>query len=304
MWAMTQPLVYGVDAGATKTHLRAERGGQVLMDAVIPTASWRRSPTSVGQEDAAALVRALGVSPGPARLVVGAHGIDTPEAGRSLHAGLAARWGGPVAVHNDAALLGPAAGFGGVSIAVVIGTGAIVVAGGPEGILATRGGYGFIVGDEGGAAALVRDVVSGLARLADAGGADGLALAALLDAWGVPQGPDALAEVALALHDRPDPASWGRGAPGVFAAAAAGSPVAARVLREHAAVLGGQIASLVAAGVAPEGVVAAGGVATAQPGFVAAVQRAAAAAGADLPITVLKVPPVLGAIALARRGEE
>lgn len=301
---MPESTLAGVDAGATKTHLRVERAGAVLLDEVVPTGAWRRTPTSVGPEDAAALWSALGSPEGPVRLVVGAHGIDTADAARALASGLAAHCRGSVSVHNDAVLLGPAAGSRGVSIAIVAGTGAIVLAADGAGVLATRGGYGFLLGDEGSAASLVRDLAVALTRAADAGAQDPVALEALAASLGVPAGADRLAAVALALHDRAAPAVWGRHAPAVFDAAASGSASAAGVIAAHAAVLGGHVASLVAAGHAPDVVVAAGGVATHQPGFVAAVQEAARAAGAAVTIEVLRRAPVAGAIELARRGED
>ena len=99
--------------------------------------------------------------------------IPTSNAGSSRRASRAA-CRRRVQVVNDAELMVPAAGyFGGIS--VVAGTGSIAVARTPDGRMLAAGGWGWILGDEGSAPALVREAAKAIRGAIDAGdGADPL----------------------------------------------------------------------------------------------------------------------------------
>ena len=64
-------------------------------------------------------------------------------------------------VVNDAELMVPAAGYFG-GIGVVSGTGSIAVARTAEGHMLAAGGWGWILGDEGSAPALVREAAKAI----------------------------------------------------------------------------------------------------------------------------------------------
>lgn len=328
------PLLVGVDVGGTKTHVRVQRDATVLVDHIAPSKSWRPNLSIASPESAAglwqciedALIRAAaegnaahapasrsGHSAAPSSngassptalqpdaLVVGAHGIDTRQDALALEQTLASRTSAPVRVVNDAVLLGPASGSSGTTLAMIVGTGAIVVASNPQGVLGARGGHGFLLGDEGSAPALVRDLVRGLLAAEDEARPDLIALSHLADSVGLPPGEEREEELARWLHENPTMEAWGAHAPAVFAAADAGSAIASMVIRDHAHALARLVELHLTSGVTPESLVISGGVATHQPRLVAEIERRLVKAHPDLPIIVLDDVPVAGAIALAR----
>jgi len=302
------PLLVGVDVGGTKTHVRVQRDETVLVDHIASSKSWRPNLSIASPESAAGLWQciedALDRATVPAAeldaLVVGAHGIDTRQDAVALEHALASRTSAPVRVVNDAVLLGPASGSSGTTLAMIVGTGAIVVASNPQGVLGARGGHGFLLGDEGSAPALVRDLVRGLLAAEDEARPDLIALSHFADSVGLPPGEEREEELARWLHENPAMEAWGAHAPAVFAAADAGSAIASMVIRDHAHALARLVELHLTSGVTPESLVISGGVATHQPRLVAEIERRLVKAHPDLPIIVLDDVPVAGAIALAR----
>ena len=291
----------GIDVGGTKTHVRIERGSQCLSDEVIPTASWWSPGSPIeAPGNAAALVRACGDTTASA-LVVGAHGIDSVRAAEAMASELRRLVDGSVQVLNDAALVGPAAGYLGQVITVISGTGSIVLARDSRGNEVRLGGHGYLLGDEGAAPALVRDLARDLLRALDRGERDPIALQALVDAAGLPASPAPEEDLAAALHQRSSITDWGRLAPAVFTAADAGSRLARAVVERHAGELVALVELLLAGGVAPEAVVLAGGVVTAQPRMADAIRAGVHAGHPDLPVVLLTRPPVEGAVLLAHQ---
>ncbi|HEY2111576.1 MAG TPA: BadF/BadG/BcrA/BcrD ATPase family protein, partial [Dongiaceae bacterium] len=177
--SVAQSFIAGIDIGGTKTRIMLARGGNPVADRILSTDSWRiREVETDGKELSgrlAALCADDGLDAGDlAALVVGAHGCDTDEQCREFQTSLARHLPGSVQVVNDAELMGPAAGFFG-GISVVAGTGSIAVARTPEGRMLVAGGWGWILGDEGSAPALVRDAAKAIRGAIDAGnGADPL----------------------------------------------------------------------------------------------------------------------------------
>ncbi len=125
---------------------------------------------------------------------------------------------------------------------------------------------------------------------------DGL-LAALLDAFGVAD-PERLART---VNDEPTMDHWGPRAPAVFAAADAGSALAASVIDGAAASLARLVDQLLARGAVGSDVVAAGSVITRQPRLYDAFAGWVALRHPSLEVHLLTAPPVEGAVALARR---
>lgn len=296
------PVAIGVDVGGTKTHLRVETHHQLTQDVVMPTASWWRPGTPIEDEaNAERLVSLMGTpAAGPLAVVVGAHGVDSRRVAITMAQRLKALVSGPVEVVNDAALVAPAAGFTGPSVTVVAGTGSIVLAVDESGRTTRHGGHGHLLGDEGSAPALVRDLARAVLRAGDRGEQDTTALAALADAFGIPDHADRADELSIAMHAAPSRTDWGNAAPAVFAAAEAGSPLAARVIETHAEVLAGLVRLHLEAGVLPEAVVLAGGVVSHQPSLVDAITGAIHSTHPEQPVVLLREPPVAGALALAR----
>ena len=303
---MFEPVAIGVDAGGTKTHVVIARGGGTERDVIVPTSSWW--PDDLPLDDpgnARRLIAALGLGDADrldprAALVMGAHRVDSQSVATTLQAYLSEVFVGRVRVHNDALLIGPAAGFTGSSVAVIAGTGSIVVALDGTGGSRRLGGYGHLLADEGSAPALVRDLAVAITRGADRGELDPIALDALAGAAGIPDGSDRVNDLATWMHEHPSRTDWGDLAAAVFDAADLGSPMALEVIGAHAATLAGLIAIHLTREPRTRAVVLAGGVVTHQPRLAGAITRLVHDQHPDLPVVLLDHPPVRGAVALAR----
>ncbi|GIH26565.1 ATPase [Acrocarpospora phusangensis] len=288
----------GLDIGGTKTHVRVESlDGRVLADVVEPSETWSATPVEEAARWIAAAVERHRPEGGTvAAIAAGAQGCDTEEHCAELGHALTAVAGVPGVVTNDAALLAPAAGLES-AIGVIAGTGSIAVAVRPDGTLVFAGGWGWVIGDEGSAPALVREAARAALTRHDAGGDDDVLLPALLDAFGV----DSAVGLARTVNDTPAAEHWAPKAPAVFAAAQRGSADARRVITAGAESLAYLVGVLVARGAGSTDVVAAGGVMTSQPDLFAAFRDALTRDHPQLAVHLLREPPVAGAVALARR---
>ena len=299
---MTESFHAGIDIGGTKIEVMLARGGTPVADRTLPTDSWRIREVETDGKALAGLVKALcsdeGLDAGGlGALVVGAHGCDTDEQCRQFQASLARRLPGKVQVVNDAELMGPAAGyFGGIS--VVAGTGSIAVARAPDGRMLAAGGWGWILGDEGSAPALVRDAAKAIRGAIDAGdGAD-----PLTDALMAELGTDDPTMLGRLLNDTRSAVIWGRYANAVFAAADAGSRLAQGVIIDGGAALAALVGVIVKRGADAASVVAGGGVIVEQPRLMAAFAAAMKKVSPKSAVVLLREPPVMGALALAERA--
>jgi N-acetylglucosamine kinase-like BadF-type ATPase len=297
--------VVGVDIGGTKTHIivapadsRAETASE-LRDIVVPSASWRGGLGDV-EADAtglrALLVEHIGQDALSSPLAVGAHGCENTAQCRELERAMRARFSGPVAVMNDSELI-PQAMDQERAIGVVVGTGAIATARDADGELVSAGGWGWLLGDEGSAAGLVRDATRAVLRDLDRGGSFDQLGRRLLASFAASDGDG----LALAVTNAASAEEWGRHAPEVFAAADDGSVIAAEVIGDAGEQLAWLVHQLLERGIPADGVVAGGSVIQRQPrlqdAFGAALQRD----HPGLALIILDRPPVLGAVAVARR---
>ena len=290
----------GVDVGGTKTRvMRTTLTGEVLDDITVASSSWR-GPLGDAEADATGLLRLLqdrfGDDLARSAVAVGAHGCENTAQCRELESRMRSRLRGPVLVVNDSELIPPAMGAE-HAVGVVVGTGSIATARDERGELVTAGGWGWILGDEGSAPALVREAVRAvLAELDEGRSLDPLGRR-LMTAFGASHG-DALA---LALTQATSPDDWGRHAAEVFAAAEDGSALADRVV--HGA--GAELARLVdrllrRRGIRATAVVAGGSVIERQPRLQDAFRDALAVIRPGVALAILDRPPVRGAVALAR----
>jgi N-acetylglucosamine kinase-like BadF-type ATPase len=287
--------VIGIDIGGTKTHLATGAGRELTAERIVPTDGWR---TASPERDAAALrdlVRAwLGERALGLRLAVGARGCDSTAQCAELARALARHFSGPLRVVNDAELLAPAVGLA-AGIGVVAGTGSIAVARDAAGQLVTAGGWGWVLGDEGGAAGLVREAVRAFLGVRDRGDPPDPLGRRLLAGFAVSDGP----QLALALSNARSAAWVGAHAPEVFRAADEGSPLAVQVVARAAIDLAGLVGTLAGRGVAADDVVLGGGVFVSQPRLREAFTAAVAARHPGSTVRMLQGPPVRGALALA-----
>jgi glucosamine kinase len=292
----------GIDIGGTKTHLALAEAAAThaapLREEIVPSSSWR---AGLGDVDADAcgihdlLERLFGDDARTAAIAVGAHGCENTAQCAALQRALAARRDGPVLVVNDSELIAPAMGAA-TAIGVVVGTGSIATARDTDGALVTAGGWGWLLGDEGSAPALVRDATRAVLDDLDRGrGFDPLG-ARLLAAFGA---GDA-AELALAVTETSTAESWGRHAPDVFAAADEGSDLAVAVVEDAGGHLARLVARLLERGIRADAVVAGGSVVQRQPRLQQSFRSALAQQAPGLPLTILDRAPVHGALELAR----
>jgi glucosamine kinase len=289
--------VVGVDIGATKTQIAVARDNAAPIERAVPTRAWRRRD----DEDPGALVALIRqVSPTEdlAVLVVGAHGCDNAAGCLELQHRLGLLTSAAVLVVNDAELLVPAAGFD-HGIGVVAGTGSIAVARLPDRSMLVAGGWGWLLGDEGGAVGLVREALRAVRGALDSG-----------------ETADPLIRQMQRTLGTDDPIQFGRkllqaGAAdaigahvsAVFAAVEAGSRLALTVVRDGGRALAKLVGQLVGRGAVGGHVVAGGGVITRQNALMSSFRESVAEFLPDWHVTLLTNPPVHGAVALARQIE-
>ncbi len=290
-------LVLGIDVGGTKTHLRALAGDHRVVDHVRTSGGWRPHDTAAAADWLAGLVReALPADARPAALAVGAHACETPPQCARIRAALESALDVPALVVGDAELLVPAAGLD-KGVGLVAGTGSVAVGRLPDGTAVQVGGWGAVLGDEGGAAGLVREAARAAWAAHDRGEEpDELALG-LVASFGVPEVP----ALGAALESATDvSAEWGRHAPVVFTAAEAGSTLARTVIAEAGRSLAALVARLAARGAVVDDVVVAGGTVLSQPALYDAFTASLAETVPAARARPLREPPVEGAVTLAR----
>ncbi|WP_454014512.1 N-acetylglucosamine kinase [Aquamicrobium terrae] len=256
-------MIVGIDIGGTKTHLRAEpaAGDGPARDLVVRSADWR---VRDWERDAARLLEILaGLVEGAAveAIGIGAHGCDDEAECNAFQAAFAARITTPLAVVNDAELMPFALGLPG-QIGVVAGTGSIATCRTRAGGMLVAGGWGWIIGDEGSAASLVREAVRAVAHHFDAGGGRGEPLVeAIFETLDVPAVPR-LGSVLAAYRSA---AEIGRHAAVIFEAADRGSALAADVIWRGGRALAEMAALLESRGAGASHAVAGGSVIVSQP---------------------------------------
>ncbi|MDE1991383.1 MAG: hypothetical protein KGI75_02730 [Rhizobiaceae bacterium] len=287
-----------LDIGGTKTHLVVEDiHGKRLVDTVIRSQEWDAEPA-----DSAAAWIAERVRPHipdgarVAAMAFGAQGVNRPDTAHDLQAALASH-GFRATVVNDAALITLAAGFTD-GIGIIAGTGAIGVGVDASGAHLSAGGWGAVIGDEGGGAALVREATRAALRALDEGKPDDGLLGALIKDFGVADAE----RLTRRVNDDPTSDNWAPHCPAVFAAAEAGSALAARVIDEGGQYLAALVGQLLARGAVGADVVVAGSVIVNQPPLFRAFESHVRENHPDLTVHILKVSPVEGAVFLARRA--
>ncbi|PWI14726.1 ATPase [Streptomyces sp. Act143] len=291
------PLVLGIDVGGTKTHLRALAGDTPVADHVRFSAGWRpHDPVAAAGWLAALIAEALPPGVRPSALAVGGHACETPRQCAQIRTALQLHFDVPALVVGDAELLAPAAGTD-KGVGLVAGTGSVAVGRTADGSLVQVGGWGAVLGDEGGSAGLVREAARAVWAAHDRGEEPDALAAGLVAAFEVPEVP----ALGAALERAQDvSAAWGRHAPAVFAAADAGSHLARTVIADGGRALAALVERLAARGVAVDDVVVAGGTILAQPLLYDAFTTALADSVPAARPQPLRVPPVEGAVALAR----
>jgi N-acetylglucosamine kinase-like BadF-type ATPase len=285
--------VLGLDIGGShvRAHLRLADG------ALVEAEARGANPAAVGLEQTerqlAQVLRRLG-NPEVASCCAGAAGAELPRFREGLSTALARLLPGcRISVVHDARLVLAAAGLE-QGIAVIAGTGSVGYGLDAAGAERWAGGWGWMLGDEGGGSWLVREAARDLLRVTDEGGAPRPMGRALMRACGC-ESPRELRE-RLAGWRRPD--QWAELAPAIFESAEVDT--GARDLVARGATHLGGLARQVASSVGEAGpVVLAGGILAGQPLMNELVREALAAALPRAPVTTLDRAPVRGAVDLA-----
>jgi len=281
----------GLDVGGTKTHLRVEtlEGAEVLDRAYTNTGWAMMSDKARAQSLSVLLEQELPDHARVLALVAGVHGNDSQQQHDLLIAPLLERFA-RVEMLNDSHLVVLAHGLAS-GVGVVAGTGSSATAILSGGGAITVGGWGWVLGDEGGAVGLVRDAARLVMEAYDRQEED-LLSDLLIEALGVDP------PHALSLHlGTVEPRLWAQAAPVVFEALRGGSPRAAQLLSAHAEAMALMIEQLRDRGGDVSAVVCSGSVFQHQSAlfdaFSAAVTRRLGAAST---VAMLQCAPVVGAI--------
>ncbi|MGW3313454.1 N-acetylglucosamine kinase [Streptomyces sp. NPDC001073] len=293
----SMPLVVGIDVGGTKTHLRACAGTDVVAEHIRASSGWRPHDPVAAADWLTAIVRdALPPHARPSAVAVGGHACETPRQCAGIRAALEERLGTPALVVGDAELLVPAAGLD-KGVGLVAGTGSVAVGLLADGGRLQVGGWGAVLGDEGGAAGVVREAARAAWAAHDRGEAPDQLAQGLVEAFAVAEVP----ALGAALESASDvSADWGRHARVVFTAADAGSLLAREVIAEAGQALAALVVRLAERGVPVDDVVVSGGTVLAQPRLYDALTAALAERLPGARPQPIQVPPVEGAVALAR----
>ncbi|MDY3559641.1 hypothetical protein R5W23_000651 [Gemmata sp. JC673] len=304
-----QPLVIGIDGGATKTIAvlaDARTGAELGRGEGGPSNIQAVGVTSALHELNAAVVgafKAAGVSRRPvAAATLGLAGVDRAE-GADVILGWAdlVQLAHKVSVANDATLLFAAGTPDGWGLAVIAGTGSIAFALDAQGRDARAGGWGYLLGDEGSA---FRTGLLGLraaCRAADGIGEPTALLPVLLKELG---SSDPREFIPAVYRGKWDKAAIAALAPLVLAAAASGDATARGIFEQETRELAQTAAGAVRAGGLPtEGVPVAltGGLvvqnAAYRERFLSELRACGVTPG---PVGVVDAP-VTGAVVLARK---
>jgi N-acetylglucosamine kinase-like BadF-type ATPase len=290
-------VVAGLDVGGTKVAVRVETiDGDRVAEGQSAAADWSPAPAAAAASWLMERLRhVLPAGSEIAAVGIGAQGCDAPPIAADLQRALEFL-GLRAVVVNDGQLLVPAAGCE-HGIGIVAGTGSIGVGADAAGNTLLAGGWGWVIGDEGGAAAIVREATKAALTAHDEGQADDGLLAALRRAFDVPNAE----RLARAVNDDPTVENWAPRASVVFAAADDGSALAAAVIDDAARHLATLVSRLIARGAVGGTVVAAGSVIVRQPRLAAALAARLADRHPDLTLRILDTDPVAGAVVLARR---
>ncbi|MCT1602799.1 ATPase [Kocuria sp. p3-SID1433] len=307
---MQQRTVIGLDIGGTSTRgLRADGpatapGAELVVgaEASAGSSNVQNVPRDQARRRLAAVLGELGAAkldPTARRVdvVIGAGGVDTDDDARRLEQlvreAAGALSGARFRIVHDTRLLLAAAGAD-EGIALIAGTGSVAWGRTADGSEARRGGWGYLLGDEGSSFWVGREAVRRALRRADAGEPADELDRAVLEARGLSDRTQLIAD----FHDRFERTAWAGLAAQVDRCASTGH-LGARELLGAAA---GHLLEM-AAGVGEQlgltGPVVLGGGLGSSSTLVGALSEQAADAGLSAP-EPLQVPPVRGTLRLAR----
>ncbi len=288
----------GIDIGGTKSRARLWADGRMAAEASSSSASLPAAGAGGARIALSAVLAGLGLDAAEPvdAICVGSAGLSVPGTDRFLRAQLAPfAKSGLVVVVSDVMLVLPASGLDS-GVALICGTGSVAVGVG-SGRTVQAGGWGYLLGDEGGGYWLAREAVRLLLRRRDQGCSPGELGDQLLAATG---SADVAALQRLYYAQPHVPREWARHAQAVLNSA---DPAAAEIITRGAAAVAALAAAASGEPAASERVpvVVAGGLMNSAR-YRQAVMRAVSAALPGAAPRVLDEEPVAGAIRLAARA--
>jgi N-acetylglucosamine kinase-like BadF-type ATPase len=289
------PRLLGIDIGGTRSRARLCTG-QITTESQGPGASLPAAGRDQAGAALAGLLNDLKLDQTQQldAICVGSAGLSVPGAREFLNEQLAPLTRpGALTVVTDVQLVLPAAGLT-EGVAVVCGTGSVAV-GRHDGRTVQVGGWGFLLGDEGGGYWVVREALRVLLDRRDHDEPDGQLGKDLMAATGA----EDLAALHRLVYQQPHrPSDWARHASLVLDSAdPAAAAIAARAADAAASLAAAAVRELESPRTLP--VVLAGGL-LGNAAFRHAARQAVAQALPKAEVTVLADEPVAGAIRLAR----
>ncbi len=244
---MSSALYVGLDAGGSKTELLARSStGTEDLRLHGPGANPKRVGTETAVRVLADLVREAQHRYPEARLATVCAGVagagseaDQQQLATLLHRSLQAPGSCTIHVVHDAAIALEAAFGAGSGVILIAGTGSVAYARTPAGTLERTGGWGYLLGDEGGGYAIGREGLRAAAHAIDGG--PSTRLRALLAGR-----HDLPSRQALLHHVYQTDWPLQETAALVLEAAGEGDAVASRIIDEQTASLADQVAWLAA----------------------------------------------------------
>jgi len=284
------PVLLGLDIGGSSSRARLVEDGRVVAEAEGPGANVAELPPQVVERRLRELLSRMGTIR-PDACCAGAAGAEVQAGRERLEKLLSSMLPGcRVTVLHDARLVLAAAGFDS-GIALISGTGSVAYGRDGDGREARVGGWGWLVGDDGSGAWLVREAAREVMRRSDAGELLGRLGDAMLGATASHSTTDLIGT----LHSLDEPREWAALAGVVFGVA--GEDAGAEALIQRAAGALGELVAIVRKRLSLDGpVVLAGGQLLNQPRLEEAVRRQVGAAQR------LEEPPVAGAVRLAKES--
>jgi len=281
-------VVLGLDVGGSRTRGWLCEGQRVLARAESGSANL----SAVGQTAARRALEAVKAGldgPAPEAVAAGAAGLEAPGNIRLFWSLMERVWPQvPLALVSDVRLVLEAAGLGS-GVALVAGTGSIALAVGPDGREARVGGWGHLLGDEGGGYWVAREGMRRALAERDRGEPPGPLATALMEAVGAGEP----LELTSFFHSERHPVQWARLAPLVLDKEPELAAVAARELAATAAA-----AARVAGCAGP--VVLAGSLVK-DAGLAEQLRRELECHLPGATVSILRRPAVLGAVRVAQR---
>ena len=293
---MTRPLFVGVDAGGTKTALRAALGDAVTAHSGPGAQALRDGPEAAAAHVAALVAGVEDERRAPvAGLAVGLAGAGRDGVRQAVAAVLRERFrGAAVRVVHDAEVAYHAAWGDESGALLLVGTGSLVFARAADGAALRAGGWGAALGDDGSGTALGRAVLRALLAALDGGPPSALPELAA-EAYGLSSADDVFE--AVYTEGRPLASYAGL----ALAAVEAGDWAAEAALRGEVNALARQAGWLATrAGASVRHRLAYAGGLAAEPVYRAALDDALARHLPGWTVTVCEAEPVEGALAMAR----